>query len=367
MDFEDRKKADAFLGLAGWDNAKWEPLVPDASTRLYFRLDKKDQNAILMFAPAYGETKTCPLDAAAAQRAALGYTAEARLAGNDCTAFLGIARELANRGFATPTILAADPLAGLVLLEDLGDALFANLLAQNPNMETELYRAAITLLGALARSSFEQDFRYYDHVWPVQSYDLTALLVEVKLLEDWYLPHCKVDVDANLQGQLAQAWRAVLGPVLQAQPVLVLRDFHAENLIWLLKRDGIAKVGLLDFQDAVFGHPAYDLVSLLQDARRDVEPELESPMIEQFLSESKWPDPIGFRSAYRVLGAQRAAKILGIFVRLAKRDGKSKYLELLPRVERHFTNNLNDPALAPVAELLRPLMPHLFSQKAVSA
>ncbi len=367
MDFEDRKKAEALLSAAHWDHAKWEPLVPDASTRRYFRLHKNGQSAILMFAPAHGETAICPTNADVVQRAELGYTAEARLAGNDCTAFLGIARELANRGFTAPAILAADPLAGLVLLEDLGDALFANMLAQTPNMETELYQAAVNLLSGLARSSFEQDFRYYDHVWPVQNYDLTALLVEVKLLEDWYLPHCEVDVDANLHEQLTQAWHAVLEPVLQAQPVLVLRDFHAENLIWLPGRDGLAKVGLLDFQDAVFGHPAYDLVSLLQDARRDVAPELEDPMIQQFLTESKWSDPSKFCSAYRVLGAQRAAKILGIFVRLAKRDGKAKYLELLPRVEQHFANNLANPALAPIAERLRPLMPDLFSKKVVSA
>jgi len=189
-------------------------------------------------------------------------------------------------------------------------------------------------------------------------YDIHALLAETDLLVDWYLPYVGVTVDDDLHQQLHVAWSQVLKPLLQQPEILVLRDFHADNLLWLPDRGRIANIGLLDFQDAVFGHPAYDLVSLLQDARRDVSPELEQPLIASFVEQAKLTDLAEFTKSYHILGAQRAAKILGIFVRLAKRDNKQHYLELLPRVEKHFLANLSTPELQPVAEILFPLLPN---------
>ncbi|MBL4596573.1 MAG: phosphotransferase [Robiginitomaculum sp.] len=353
--------APAFLAKAGWEGAICTPLAGDASTRQYFQVNLAAKTAILMSAPAGLETAICPPDASVQDRQNLGYTAMARLAANDCRAFVGLAQELANRGFSTPAILAADIPVGLILLEDLGKNLFAALLQQQPNLERELYENAVAVLAALTRSSFGVEFEYRDQNWPVQTYDRTALMVETALLDEWYFPFCGIATTTNLQSTLNQAWHQVLDGITRGPTGLVLRDFHAENLIWLPERAKTSNIGLLDFQDAVFGHPAYDLVSLLQDARRDVDPMLETPMIEHFIALAHWPDKAEFLTAYRILGAQRAAKILGIFVRLARRDGKSHYLSFLPRVERYFTANLGHKELAPVADILRPLLPKLFN------
>ncbi|VAV99369.1 Phosphotransferase involved in threonylcarbamoyladenosine t(6)A37 formation in tRNA, partial [hydrothermal vent metagenome] len=178
-----------------------------------------------------------------------------------------------------------------------------------------------------------------------------------------YLPHQNITVSDAFRTELLQAWEQVLDQIDGQNKVLVLRDFHAQNLIWLPKRAGHANVGLLDFQDAVFGHPAYDLVSLLQDARRDVSADLQSQMIDAFLQQAKITDKPAYLRAYRILGAQRAAKILGIFVRLAQRDHKPHYLDLLPRVEQYFIQNINQPELAPLRTVLRPVLPGLLGKQ----
>lgn len=354
MIFEGNLETLQFLKRAGWANATVTPLVQDASSRQYYRLTGNKKTAILMNAPAKAETAICPPHADEREREELGYTAVARLAGNECRAFICIANELSTRGFASPKILACAPQDGLVLLEDLGEQLFAKVLVKAPELEEKYYQATVKTLSALARSTFGQNFTYQEHQWPVLDYDMAALLTEAELLVQWYLPFKGVQIDPQTQDQLQQAWAKVLTPVLDEPTVLVLRDFHAENLIMLDEPQ--EEVGLLDFQDAVFGHPAYDLVSLLQDARRDVSPALEQQMITQFTHDAKITNSADFDSAYRVLGAQRAAKILGIFVRLAERDGKQKYLSLLPRVEQHFSNNLAHLELQPIAKILLPLL-----------
>lgn len=340
-----------FLRAAGWDDAQIAPLAQDASTRQYFRLQKGMDTCLLMHAPPSAESGHCPPGASGPEREKLGYNALARLAANDCTAFAGIAQELVSRGFAAPQVFAADLDAGLLLIEDLGTPLYYDHLLAHPGAEAELYGAAVSVLAALARCTFGDRVEYDGHIWPLQAYDQTALLAETQLLADWYLPHKNGAVDPALVTDLQSAWAAVLEPVLAHPPVLVLRDFHAQNLIWKPEQDGLGKVGLLDFQDAVLGHPAYDLVSLLQDARRDVTPELHDSLIRQFMHEAMVRDEADFRHAYAVLGAQRAAKIMGIFVRLAKRDHKPHYLDLLPRVQKWFAHNLAQKALEPVRQV----------------
>jgi aminoglycoside/choline kinase family phosphotransferase len=298
--------APAFLAAHGWQGAAIAPLAGDASFRRYFRVREGDRCAVLMGAPPPHE---------------------------DVRPFLKVAGHLSARGFSAPAILAEDQMAGLLLIEDFGDRLIGPLLRSEPDLEEAIYRDAVALLADLARTHAPADLAPYDRA---------ALLREVALFTDWYSTALELDVDVD--GFLA-AWRAVLPAVeAPANPVLVLRDYHADNIM-LLDRPGIARLGLLDFQDALAGHPAYDLVSLLQDARRTVSPELETAMLARYEGLTGNLD----RAAYETLGAQRNVKILGIFTRLWKRDGKPTYLALQPRVWSYLERNLAHPALAPVA------------------
>jgi aminoglycoside/choline kinase family phosphotransferase len=203
-----------------------------------------------------------------------------------------------------------------------------------PEAERRIYADAVDLLAALHAHRAHPDLRPYDEA---------EYLREAALLTDWYTPALGLDVDAD--GYRA-AWSEALAPLLDTQSVTVLRDYHAENIMLIDDREGLSALGLLDFQDALAGHPAYDLVSLLQDARRDVPEAIEAEMLARY-KEAAAPDP-GFDDAYWLLGAQRNAKIVGIFTRLHKRDGKPRYLSLLPRVWRYLERDLAHPALAPV-------------------
>lgn len=292
-----------FLTTHGWGGAEIAPLAGDASFRRYFRVHLKGQSAVLMDAPPPDE---------------------------DPRPFLGIAEWLVGHGFAAPHIHAADPEQGLVLLEDFGDVRMRETVDASPDRLRGLYERATDLLVALHRQPAAD----------LKPYDGAVLHREAGLLVEWYCPALGLDVD--LAGYRA-AWDAVFDHALTDRPVTVLRDYHAENL--MLIGDGDA-LGLLDFQDALAGHPAYDLVSLLQDARRDVEPEIERAMLDRY----RRITGVGadFDAAYHVLGAQRNAKIVGIFTRLWQRDGKPRYPALCPRVWRYLNSDLDHPALAPV-------------------
>lgn len=350
-----------FLKAAGWGDAPLEAFPGDASTRAYFRVNDGARKAIMMDAPGGAEAPACPPDADPETRARLGYNAQARLADSNVSAFAALSGALAARGYSAPRIFEADLQEGFLLLEDLGDDLFARVIPSRAH-EGTLYAAAVDTLAAIYRSTFEAEPASTGASWRILDYDETALLAETHLFLDWYAgeagdapgPAARADWDA--------AWRAVL-PVLDAHaPGLVLRDFHAENLIWLPDRAGEASVGLLDFQDALFGHPAYDLMSLIEDARRDVPAQLAAPLTERFFKAAGLRDSAAFDAAAAVIAAQRNAKILGIFVRLARRDGKARYLDLLPRVAAHFVRDLDHPALAPVREVVREIAPQVFAE-----
>jgi N-acetylmuramate 1-kinase len=185
----------------------------------------------------------------------------------------------------------------------------------------------------------------------IPAYDLDALLIEVELLVDWYAPHvAKATLSSGTRATFANLWRQVLVEIALARPSWTLRDFHSPNLIWLAEREGVARVGLVDFQDCVMGHPAYDVASLLQDARVTVPDDLELKLLGAYARLRKQVDPnfdmITFARAYAILGAQRATKVLGIFTRLDKRDHKPWYHAHMPRVETYLRKNLNHPALA---------------------
>ena len=330
-----------FIVSAGWDDAEIESFPGDASSRRYFRLQRGDDVAVLMDAPRGAEAPAEPEGASVADRAALGYNALARLAGPEPAAFAAIANELVIRGFSAPKIIAADLESGLLLLEDFGQSVYAKVIEADPAMEAPLYSAAIECLAEIYRSSFPAKMHYGDVSWRVRPYDEAALLTETHLFLDWYVADKNADISDAARAEWDAIWKGLFTALEAHAPGLALRDFHAENLFWLPARKSVGKVGLIDFQDGLFVHPAYDLVSFLEDARRDVSLDIVDPLISQFCEQAKLSDEAAFRRAYAVLGAQRNAKILGIFVRLAERDGKPSYRDLIPRVHAHFVKNLS--------------------------
>ena len=306
---------DSFLAEAGWADAEVLPLAGDASFRRYFRLrGANGASAMLMHAPPPHE---------------------------DPVPFLAVAHWLKNNGLRAPRILAEDAVVGCVLLEDFGEDRLREWLDANPGDEGRLYESAIDTLVAL-------------HQLPPGAfapYDLAEYQREAGLFVEWFCPAKGLEVDHR---DWRAAWDVVLAPLLMRQRpgVVVLKDYHAENI--MLPPDGAQ--GLIDFQDALIGHPAYDLVSLLQDARRDVSPMLERAMLDRYNAKAR---PGGeFEADYAVLGAQRNAKIVGVFTRLAKRDGKPRYLELTPRVWALLERDLAHPALKPVATWFAENIPH---------
>jgi aminoglycoside/choline kinase family phosphotransferase len=298
---------EAFLAGAGWSDAAIEPLAGDASFRRYFRIRKGEKTAMLMDAPPPRE---------------------------DPEPFLRAAKWLDANGMRAPYILAEDAPRGLVLLEDFGEVRMRDYLDSWPDDETPVYEAAVDALAALHRLP----------PGPFLGYTMGEYQREAKLLVDWYCPAQNLYVDGDAY---SAAWESVLGGLMvrQRPGVTVLRDYHAENIMLL---GGLHKQGLLDFQDALIGHPAYDLVSLLQDARRDVSPELEALMFRRYVKATGASEE-EFLADYARLGAQRNAKIVGIFVRLWKRDDKPRYLSLIPRVWALLERDLSHPALEPVA------------------
>jgi len=306
-----------FLQEAGWGDATIAPLAGDASNRRYLRLGRGGESAVLMDAPpAHGE---------------------------DTRPFIAVTEFLLDAGFSAPRLLAADPEAGLLLLEDLGDALYARHLAEAPEDAATLYSAAVDLLAKLAE--IPPPAVIGKAALPLGPYDRGTLLREAALFTEWWLPAVGQEASAGMGQDFAGLVEEAIVSVAAAREVVVLRDYHAENLLWLPKRPGLARVGLIDYQDTLAGHAAYDLVSLLEDARRDTSPELREGMIARYLAARPGLDREEFRAAYAILGAQRNLKIVGIFARLARRDGKTRYLSMIPRVWAHLQHDLAHPRL----------------------
>ncbi|MBS0253796.1 MAG: phosphotransferase [Proteobacteria bacterium] len=298
---------DAFLKQAGWGDAAIEPLTGDASFRRYFRLRRGERTVMLMDSPPPEE---------------------------DPVSFLRAAEWLSGNGMRAPQILASEPERGLILLEDFGTARMRDYLDAWPADEEAVYAAAIDALVTLHKLP----------PGPFLDYSLAVYQREAKIFIDWFCPAQNLYVDG---AGYSAAWDEVLAPAIgrQRPPVAVLRDYHAENIMLL---GGLGDQGLIDFQDALNGHRAYDLVSLLQDARREVSPELEAAMFDRYCR-ATGVDAEEFLADYCRMGAQRQAKVVGIFVRLCRRDGKPRYLDLIPRVWNALERDLAHPALAPLA------------------
>lgn len=299
--------AKRFLASAGWDGAEICALAGDASFRRYFRVSRGNERAVLMDAPPPHE---------------------------DPRPFVNVATWLSALGFLAPRIIAQDLDVGLLLLEDFGDRRMRETLDDHPELEKDLYRDVVALLADLHRVAAPS----------VAAYDNETYQREIRLFTEWYCPALGLEVD---QSGFVSAWDGVLQQVVADQPrVLVLRDYHAENIMLVAEDDGQTRLGLLDFQDALAGHPAYDLVSMLQDARRDVSVALEAEMRSYYTALAA--PPASFDAAYAILGAQRNTKILGIFTRLWKRDNKPHYRKFQARVWNYLERDLRHPSLAPV-------------------
>ena len=300
-----------FLASCGWGGADILPLAGDASFRRYFRVVHGDRSAVLMDAPPPDE---------------------------DPQPFIAVAEWLIARGLSAPEIIARDLEKGLLLLGDFGSSRLRETLDTDPQRERELYELATDVLVHL-------------HGHPpmdgLKPHGLDQWLEELKLFTEWYCPAVGADVD--LDGY-QRAWRAVLEPVASdgLGPVTVLRDYHAENIMLVGGREGVAHFGLLDFQDALAGHPAYDLASVLEDARRDVTPAVERAMIDRYIAATGHGE--AFERAYWALAAQRNTRILGVFTRLWKRDNKPGYRQFQPRMWGLLERDLAQPHLRPVRE-----------------
>lgn len=304
--------APEFLARHGWSGAQILPLAGDASFRRYFRIRAGDRRAVLMDAPPPHE---------------------------DPRPFVRIATWLEEIGLAAPRVLAADLEQGLLLLDDLGDARMRETLDAEPEIERDLYETAVDVLVHLHRQPPMEG---------LPPHGLDEWLAELRLFPDWYAPAVGLD-PIDVVGWDA-AWRQVLEPVANdgLGPVTVLRDYHAENVMLLDGRGGIERFGLLDFQDALAGHPAYDLVSVLEDARRDVPPQLERDMIDRYIAEAG--ADLRFEPAYWALAAQRNTRILGVFCRLWKRDNKPHYTQFQPRMWGLLERDLAQPGLEGVRD-----------------
>lgn len=332
-----------FLDQSDWRGAQRRHLQGDASTRRYERIEVGDgRRAILMDMPAKSDS--------ALLRDGKSYGALVHLA-DDIRAVIAMTGALRRMGLAAPEIYHHDMHRGLAVIEDLGDLVLGSLESEWP--ETELaYQVACDVLVHLATRDGPERLDLPDGSHhQVPPFDRDALLIEAELVLDWFWPECTtVQADAGVRQEFEDIWDRCFQELAAEPRSLLLRDFHSPNIIWLPDRSGLQRIGLIDYQDAVIGHPAYDLVSLLQDARIDVTPEREQENLAYYLDARAEADrnfDAGrFQTAYAIMGAQRCSKILGIFARLNRRDGKPNYLKHIPRVSGYLERNLRHPVLA---------------------
>jgi tRNA threonylcarbamoyl adenosine modification protein YjeE len=328
-----------FLDNAGWGGSIRRHLQGDASSRTYERLLDGQRRAVLMNAPRKPDGPPV--------RNGLPYSRIAHLA-EDMVPFVAMAEGLRDCGLSTPEIEAIDLDQGFLVIEDLG----GDGVLKDGAPIAERYLAAIDALALIHARPRPATLSTPKGPYTLPVYDREALGIEVELLIDWYLPMKEVRIPASEKHVFLQRWGELFREVEAAPQTWVLRDFHSPNLIWLAGREGVEKVGLIDFQDAVMGPAAYDVASLAQDARVTVSEELELQLLSRYASARKAADPAfdmaAFARLYAIMGAQRATKILGIFARLDRRDGKPQYLAHLPRIWTYLQRCLAHPALTQV-------------------
>jgi hypothetical protein len=316
-----------FLNENGWGKAVREKLFADASFRRYERLSNGEKTVMLMDAPPEKE---------------------------DIKPFVNVDQYLRRCGLSAPQIYAVNEKDGFLLLEDLGNNSYTNLLAGNSPIsgmysEQDIYACAMDVLLQLHRCAPSEQVPHYEYA---------TLMQECRLLTDWYLPNIgsKVPLDEASE-EYIELWKDLLSNANDEEKVTVMRDYHADNLMWLPGRNGVERVGLLDFQDAVLGSPTYDIVSLLEDARRDVDATTVDLCIKRYLKNRSSINKDNFMVSYATFAAQRNCKIIGIFARLAIRDRKTRYLGYMPRVWEHLLNDIKHPKIAPLKKWISKVIP----------
>jgi N-acetylmuramate 1-kinase len=352
------KAIEKLLSNSEWRDADRHFMLGDASVRAYERLSRKHisgtkESAILMISPARPDGP--------AVRYGKPYSAIARLA-EDVKPFVALANGLRAHGFSAPEIKAMDLKVGLLLTEDFGQ----ETVLINGQPDAERYKVAIETLAKLHGTTLPDRLTVADDIeHRIPPYDLDAMLIEVELMLDWYLPHRgKSGLSASARGSFVNIWKGLLSEVMMAPRTWVLRDYHSPNLMWLPEREGTDRIGIIDFQDAVMGHAAYDVVSLSQDARVDLAHGLELQLLGYYAQLRREADPnfnvSAFARDYSVMGAQRGTKILGIFARLNQRDGKPVYLKHLPRIENYVRTCLAHPVMSELKTWYEVNIPGLF-------
>ena len=353
--FKAARAVEALLEDAGWADAKRVQMYGDASSRAYERLtDPQGRTAILMIAP--------PRPPGPPLRFGRSYAEIARLS-NDIRAFLAMDEGLRALGYSAPRLYAHSVADGLALIEDFG----AETIVDSGGVNPSRYAEAAALLADLHMRALPGEVEFEGETHALPPYDLDAMLIEVELALDWYAPAiARGAPSSGARMQFLGLWREILSPVLAGPLTWTLRDYHSPNIHWLAERNGLARLGLIDFQDAVMGPPAYDLASLLQDARQNVPDDVEARLVALYARRRAQADPSfdleSFVSHYAVMGAQRATKILGLFTRLDRRDGKPQYLKLLPRIEETLARNLAHPTLEPLRRWFETHMPNALGE-----
>lgn len=338
-----------FLTTAGLADAARQPLPGDASTRRYERLTTAGgATLMLMDQPPATESQPCDPAWTPAQRHAAGWNAVARLSAGRIEAFAAVAEHLRHAGLSAPDIVAVDAPHGLAVIEDFGDDLFAQVIADG-EPQAPLYLAAVDAIARLHLTGLLPTVMPgLGGDWPLLTYDAVALQGGADLFVQWTPKlHPELDFGPAALDEWQAAWAPIAAMGEQKATVMAHRDYHAENLIWLPERDDWRRVGMIDFQDAVLAHPVWDLHSLLQDARRDVPPELEAVALNHYFDVMQ-VDRDEYRRDYAALAALNEARILGVFARLIARDGKPRYRDFMPRTWAHLNANLNKPGLETV-------------------
>ena len=329
----------AFLQQAGYADATRQRMQGDASTRIFERLTLDGHTMVMMNAPPHPDGP--PI------HDGKPYSAIAHLAENTVP-YVALAEALRERNLSAPEILQADTALGLVIMEDLGED---RVVAGDPPAPIEArYHTALDVLISLHRRRLPDTLPQFDYQLP--QYDIDAFLIEVELLLDWYLVHVGAPITESRRTIFLSLWRDALMPAIEAPATWVLRDYHSPNLLWLPGRHDVYRIGIVDFQDAVMGPAAYDVASLLQDARVNVSEPLEVALLSRYVrarqNDDRFFDPAEFARLYSTMAAQRATKVLGIFARLNQRDGKPQYLRHIPRIWRYLQRSLEHPDLAPL-------------------
>jgi N-acetylmuramate 1-kinase len=348
-----------FLARAGWGEAARTPLNADASTRRYERLRRRTETAMLMDAPPL-ESLPCPPGADDDERLKLGWNAISRLAASRVEAFAAVGGHLVNLGLSAPKIYDQDIPRGLAILEDLGDDLFARVI-ENGGDEIQLYEAAGEVLAAAHRAPAPFTLPYRGGEWPILTYDHLALSANVDLFVEW-MP--KRDLEVRINEQTRLRWERVRENLIAKAEdfprALIMRDTHAENLLWLPQREGLGRVGLLDFQDALLGWGEWDISMLVHDARRDVSAEARAAATRAYL-DGTGGSRKDFDERLAVLGAMNMMRIMGIFARLVVRDNKPRYDTFQPRLRRLLNETLSHPSMSEAKDFVTAVAPHLLA------